>query len=169
MVEETDKETQRETQRETRREYYLNFPEAPMSDNFKWVDSDNIVHQTTVRAYGPQELERNINEMKKIIQNQDGVPVGSSLPQLPTNEHAPHAGEPAHGDGWWFEIDDDNKLVEKKGKLVMIYRQGTELPEYVPCPRHAGTNLNKKDNESGVWYSHKTDTGWCNADISLTA
>ena len=38
-----------------------------------------------------------------------------------------------------------------------------EHPETKPCPVHPGMNLNRKEKDGKIWYSHKLDDGsWCN-------
>ena len=38
-----------------------------------------------------------------------------------------------------------------------------EHPETKPCPVHSGMNLNRKEKDGKIWYSHKLDDdSWCN-------
>lgn len=57
-------------------EYWKDFPEAPFSDTFKWVDEDGFEHMTTVRGWGDKSLSEGINKAKALIQYNGGKPAG---------------------------------------------------------------------------------------------
>lgn len=68
------------------------------------------------------------------------------------------------GSGWTWQKDPEGNLVQEKGKNVLLVTSGSP-PEKVPCPQHAGKNLYLKSNDKGKWYSHKSDSGYCNANL----
>lgn len=47
----------------THQEYWQGFPEAPASDNFRWVDGAGFEHQTTIRAWTGAGLYQQVAEM----------------------------------------------------------------------------------------------------------
>lgn len=58
-------------------DYWKDFPEAPFSDTFKWIDSDGFEHMTTVRGWGDKSLSDGINKAKALIQYNGGKPVSN--------------------------------------------------------------------------------------------
>jgi hypothetical protein len=57
------------------REYWAGFPEAPVSDTFKWVDTAGFEHMLTLRAYSPHLLFRQIEKTIAGITDIGGKPV----------------------------------------------------------------------------------------------
>jgi hypothetical protein len=65
-------------------EYWKGFPEAPLSDTFKWVDEDGFEHMTTVRGWGDKSLSAGLAKVKALIQDNGGKPVRARAPEAPS-------------------------------------------------------------------------------------
>lgn len=65
------------------REYWAGFPEAPVSDTFKWIDAAGFEHMLTLRAYSPHLLFRQIEKTIAGIADIGGKPVNSKAPTAP--------------------------------------------------------------------------------------
>lgn len=61
-------------------DYWKDFPEAPFSDTFKWIDADGFEHMTTVRGWGDKSLSDGINKAKALIQYNGGRPANGRTP-----------------------------------------------------------------------------------------
>jgi len=72
-----------EEQKQTAQEYWANFPEAPYSDTFKWVDGAGYEHMTTVRQWSGQGLYSAIAKMIEIIGETGGRPANNRPPMAP--------------------------------------------------------------------------------------
>ena len=70
----------------TPQEYWQGYPEAPASDNFKWIDKHGFEHQTTLRAWGPTELKHAFDNFTAAILA-DGAKVEREPKPIPQAEH----------------------------------------------------------------------------------
>lgn len=61
-------------ERQIPQEYYKDFPEAPFSDTFKWVDVDGFEHMVTIRSWSANSGMGAIAATKKLIEDAGGKP-----------------------------------------------------------------------------------------------
>jgi hypothetical protein len=94
-------------------DYWKDFPEAPFSDTFKWVDADGFEHMTTVRGWGDKSLSDGITKAKALIQYNGGKPVGK-FPTAPAPTPDPAAR---------IALEEDNKAL-----AVELQEQASALP-----------------------------------------
>src|SRR5258706_5467186 len=82
-----DKQAQGEKMSEekvlTPQEYYKDFPEAPFSDSFKWLDAEGFEHIATIRSWSANSGMGAIESAKKIIVDIGGKPVNNLPKPLP--------------------------------------------------------------------------------------
>lgn len=70
----------------TPQEYYKDFPEAPFSDTFKWVDSNGYEHMITVRSWSATSLLQALKQTQEHITEFGGTPVNkTNLQQKPVS------------------------------------------------------------------------------------
>jgi hypothetical protein len=93
----------------TAKEFFSEFPEAPVSDTFKWLDVDGYEHMLTIRGYAVSAVLKAIGETRAAIKEQGGtVPAANMRPSNKVQERD-ETGTP---------------VVDGNGKPVM-----TNLPE----------------------------------------
>jgi hypothetical protein len=73
----------------TIQEYWKDFPEAPFSDTFKWIDADGFEHMTTVRGWTDKSLNEGITRAKGMIDYNGGKPSGRPSQVAPAAQAAP--------------------------------------------------------------------------------
>lgn len=77
----------------TPQEYYKDFPEAPFSDTFKWVDSNGYEHMITVRSWSATSLIQAIKQTQEHIGEFGGTPPTKMQPKQASNEPTYHPVE----------------------------------------------------------------------------
>lgn len=71
----------------TVKDYFQGFPEAPVSDNFKWVDGDGFEHTTTIRGYSAPAVFKVVDEAKEHVKLVGGtVPAANARPSNKVQE-----------------------------------------------------------------------------------
>lgn len=76
------------------REYWKDFPEAPFSDSFKWVDEQGFEHLSTVRGWQFSALMTTIQRAESSIIDFGGKPIITIRPTAPAAP-APAPDKPA--------------------------------------------------------------------------
>ena len=57
----------------TAKEFFQGFPEAPISDTFKWIDADGFEHMFTMRGYAASAVLKALAETRDAIKTQGGT------------------------------------------------------------------------------------------------
>lgn len=70
----------------TPQEYYKDFPEAPFSDTFKWVDSNGYEHMITVRSWSASSLLQALKQTQEHIAEFGGSPLNKASAPSATTE-----------------------------------------------------------------------------------
>jgi len=110
------------------------------------VEGQTFSAQMTVRggANGLDHIQRVQGAMKEIVQR------GGAARTRNKAEAAP-----AQAGLEWGK--------SKRGRTVLILREGQPEPDNVPCPVHDGKTFRRKTNEDGSWLSHKDGDTFCTA------
>lgn len=58
----------------TAKDFFQGFPEAPVSDTFKWTDADGFEHMITIRGYAVSAVLKAIAETRAALKEQGGLP-----------------------------------------------------------------------------------------------
>ena len=82
------------TDEKTPQEYWQGFPEAPASDNFRWVDGAGFEHQTTIRAWTGAGLYKQVSEMAARVLETGGKPAGFAPAPANTVPMRDETGDP---------------------------------------------------------------------------
>jgi len=110
---------------QTAREYFSSFPEAPVSDTLKWIDSDGYEHLLTIRGYSVSSVMKVIAETRLAIAEQGGKPPSKNLaPAAP----APQPDKPAQ-----IALEEGNKPLAAK-----LQAQADAVP---PAPNGEAWNV----------------------------
>ena len=83
-------------------EYWKDFPEAPASSTFKWLDTDGFEHMTTFRAYSGSTLMGVVDKFIAEIKDKGGKPL-----------NAKPAGDGSWDDSKSFKVTRINLEVSK--------------------------------------------------------
>jgi hypothetical protein len=112
------------------------FPEAPASWNTRYVDPNGFECQITLRGdSGSELLEKATNAIDYLLKN--GC--------IPFTYYRNGIRQPEN------KTDESKKNEEQNN--------GKDNPSL--CPIHK-VAMRKWEKDGRVWYSHKTDNGWCN-------
>ena len=57
----------------TAKEFFEGFPEAPVSDTFKWYDTDGYEHMLTIRGYAVSAVLKAVEETRAALKEQGGL------------------------------------------------------------------------------------------------
>jgi len=99
----------------TPQEYFKDFPEAPFSDTFKWLDLDGFEHMVTIRSWSSNSGIQAVNKAKDEIKAIGGIaPANKQLPQAPAPKPDPAAK---------IAMDAGNKVLAAE-----IQAQGEAVP-----------------------------------------
>jgi hypothetical protein len=78
--------SEKEDKLQETKEYWKDFPEAPVSDSFKWVDPQGFEHLSTLRAWSPSNLISQYSKFQAAILALDGKPINSRPQPMPKQE-----------------------------------------------------------------------------------
>jgi hypothetical protein len=72
-------------EKQTPQEYWKDFPEAPFSTSFKWLDANGFEQLTTLRGWQFSSLFRTIGQAEEIITSNGGTPINNQPKPLPAS------------------------------------------------------------------------------------
>ena len=73
------------------KEYWKDFPEAPFSDTFRWVDGNNFEHMVTIRGWTFQAMYQTIAKAEEFILESGGRTAALQSAPKPAQAPAPTA------------------------------------------------------------------------------
>lgn len=85
-------------QKQTAKEFFEGFPEAPVSDTFKWVDNKGFEHMTTLRGYAVSAVFKLIDETGTVIL-ENGGKIPNPRPSQTVQERDENGTPVIDGDG----------------------------------------------------------------------
>jgi hypothetical protein len=103
----------------TPQEYFKDFPEAPFSDTFKWVDVDGYEHMVTVRSWSAHSGMGALEAAKKEIAEVGGMSPSKKQIEIHASDVIPGTPEPNSGEVKYHPVDEGgNDLPEVKTAIA---------------------------------------------------
>lgn len=137
------------------KEYWEGFPEAPCTDTFKWLDAEGYDHLTTLRAYSPHLLFKQMEKTISGIRDIGGKPVGQGMP-IPAVQEIDASGLPVvDGDGnpVMKEMPADTHLFTVKALFHDVTKSNKDVLKVVTVEEPYNTKY-------GVSCFHPAIEGW---------
>ena len=112
----------------TPQQYFKDFPEAPFSDTFRWVDNDGFEHMITVRSWSASSLFQAMGQAKEKI-----AEIGKAPKTATPTAETPAAGVPEKK-GYEQRPVPASELPEGLPEGIVVFKEDFDEVEIIPQP-----------------------------------